>query len=96
MKKLIGLLVVAFSIGTLDDVGNMLGGILNFGQITLAMRGIAASAPDSLASTPVGLDDILATPAKVALPPVRIIRGAGSATPAPTPPTPSLASVFGS
>ncbi|MCY4097190.1 MAG: Flp pilus assembly protein CpaB [Rhodospirillales bacterium] len=69
---------------------------VNFGQITLAMRGIAASAPDSLASTPVGLDDILATPAKVALPPVRIIRGAGSATPAPTPPTPSLASVFGS
>ena len=31
----IGLLIVAFSIGTLDDVGNMLGGILNFGHISL-------------------------------------------------------------
>ena len=31
----IGLLVVAFSVGTLGDVKNMLGGVLNFGQISL-------------------------------------------------------------
>ncbi len=31
----IGLLIVAFSIGTLADVGNLLSGLLNFGHITL-------------------------------------------------------------
>ena len=31
----VGLLVVAFNVGTLSDVGDMIGGILNFGQIRL-------------------------------------------------------------
>ena len=31
----VGLLIVAFSVGTLGDVKNMLGGLLNFGQISL-------------------------------------------------------------
>ena len=31
----IGLLIVAFSVGTLADVGNLLSGLLNFGHITL-------------------------------------------------------------
>ncbi|MDE0191778.1 MAG: Flp pilus assembly protein CpaB [Gammaproteobacteria bacterium] len=66
---------------------------VNLGQITLALRGIAASGLDGAPFEAVGLADLLVVPENVALQPVRIIRGAGSpaSSPSPTP-----ASLFGS
>ena len=65
----------------------------NVGQLMLAMRGAASSASDGPAPMSVGLADVITRPRDLAPPPVRIIRGVGSATAAPPP---SPASLLGS
>ena len=66
---------------------------VNLGEVTLALRGIAASGLDDATFKAVGLADVLANPENAVRRPVRIIRGAGSATPSPSP---APASLFGS
>ena len=55
----------------------------NVGQLMLAMRGAASSGSDGPAPISVGLADVITLPEDLTPPPVRIIRGVGSATAAP-------------